>query len=114
MLTDSMKSSVRTSQPIRSDDTAHMGQYLDEKNNGRNSLQTVETFDRGTAGGGVTEYEAAAESLKDLTSLPQGPERLGRVQQLSGSQFLTLLADCRIQLSQLGLTASYHPETYQD
>lgn len=114
MLTDSMKSNARTSQPIRSGETAHMGQYLGEKDNGRNSLQTVETFDRGNAGGGVTEFEAVAESLKNLTSLPQGPERLGRVQQLSGSQFLDLLADCRTQLTRLGLTASYHPETYQD
>ncbi len=109
-----MKSNARTSQPIRSGEAAHMGQYLGEKDNGRNSRQTVETFDRGTAGGGVTEYEAAAEALKYLTSLPQGPERLDRVQQLSGSQFLYLLADCRTQLSQLGLTASYRPETDQE
>ena len=61
--------------------------------------------------GCLTEYDAALEILAELTSLPEGPERLARVRQLSGSQFLGLLDDCRTQLAQLGLTTTDHPET---
>ena len=62
-------------------------------------------------GGCLTEHDAAIEILAELTSLPLGPERLARVQQLSGSQFLGLLDDCKTQLAQLGLTTTDHPET---
>ena len=61
--------------------------------------------------GCLTEHDAVIEILTELTSLPLGPERLARVQQLSGSQFLGLLDDCKTQLAQLGLATTDHPET---
>ena len=61
--------------------------------------------------GCLTEHDAAIEILAELTSLPEGQARLARVQQLSESQFLDLLDDCRTRLAQLGLTTTDHPET---
>ena len=59
----------------------------------------------------MPEHDAALEILAEVTSLPEGPERLARVQQLSGCQFLQLLDDCRIRLAELGLKTTDLPET---
>ena len=79
------------------------------------SVQTAHTVDFGyeqsDAVGGVTDLKAITETLKDLTSLPQGQSRLALLQQLSEFQFLYLLADCKDQLTQLGLTLQYPEET---
>ena len=61
--------------------------------------------------GCLTEHDAAIEILAELTSLPEGPERLALVQQLSGSRFLDLLDDCRTRLAHVGLATTDRQET---
>ena len=61
--------------------------------------------------GCLPEHYAALEILAEVTSLPEEPERLARVQQLSGCQFLQLSDDCRIRLAELGLKTTDLPET---
>jgi hypothetical protein len=85
---------------------------LEDEQNGSGSLQSHDRVDLdphpSSEGEGMTEIKEIVEALKDLTSLHQGEERLGRVQHLSGSQFLGLLDDCRTRLAQLGLTPGQH------
>lgn len=57
------------------------------------------------------ELDAIVEILTNIKALHPGPLRLALVQQLSKSRFLTLIDDCKNQLAELGLVATYHPET---
>ena len=59
----------------------------------------------------LTDIESLLEELSEIISLPQGPHRVARVQQLSGCQFLHLLDDCRIRLAEVGLKTTDLPET---
>ncbi len=106
---------ISTVRPLRPEPARGVDRDLDYGKNSGPSLQTATTIDfgseQGGAVGGVTELKAITEALKDLTSLPQGKARLALVQQLSEFQFLYLLADCKDQLTQLGLTLRYPEET---
>ncbi len=92
-----------------------LNNYLDELTHRGHKQKTILKVDLGwELDGGSTSVaglNAITDALKYLTSLPWGPERLARVQQLSGSQFLRLSDDCRTRLAQLGLTTTDHPET---
>ena len=68
-------------------------------------------YEPSVAGAGVTDQDEISMSLKNLTSLPPGPARIALVRQLSKSQFLHLLGDCKTQLTRLGLKIQEHPKT---
>ena len=59
----------------------------------------------------LTGLKALLEELKEIISLPLGPDRAARVQQLSESQSLHLIDDYKTQLIQLGLKLTSHRET---
>lgn len=110
-----MNRDVSTIRSLRPEPARGVDRDFDYGKNSGPSLQTAATVDfgseQGSAVGGVTDLNAITETLKDLTSLPQGKARLVLVQQLSEFQFLYLLADCKDRLTQLGLTLQYPEET---